>query len=136
MSTPFDHLDQMALNASFAVFADREAVTLVPMVKAAGVNGPLSIDPDRPVQALPMIFSAAPKRIDIGDNGQGRTSGVFNVASASVVVLATVRRSDLLLEPRKDDEVERAGPPARRYRIAELLPDGLSGLVLRLNAIT
>lgn len=135
MTTPFDHLDGMALNAAFAVFADREPVTLIPMTKAAGVNGPLTLDPDRPVQSLPMIFAAAPKRVDIGDNGQGRTSGAFNIASASVVLLATVRLADLCPEPRKDDEVERIGPPARRYRIAELLPDGLSGLTLRLNAL-
>ena len=126
----FDDLDALVLDAAQALFGD--TATIYPMKSgAAGPNAPATADtdPDRPVLTdVAVIRSEWPERLQIGGNGMPTPTGAFKLAASGIRHVATLKPADLAWTPRKGDELVYDDRPARRFRIVELMPDGLSGL--------
>ncbi|TCR69696.1 hypothetical protein [Bosea sp. BK604] len=131
----FDELDALMLDVAQTAFGD--LATLHPMKQgSAGINAALVPDDSRPTQAdISVIQSKWTERGQIGGNGMPTPPGAFKLAVSGMRHVATVTIADLDWLPTKGDELEYAAEPGVRYRIAEPMPDGLSGLHLALTRI-
>ncbi len=126
----FDDLDAMVLDTAGVLFGD--TATIFPMkTGSAGPNAPATADTDpaRPVLSGAMVIrSEWPERLQIGGNGMPTPTGAFKLGAAGVRHVATLKPADLGWTPRDGDELVYDDRPGRRYRIVEVMPDGLSGL--------
>lgn len=131
----FDELDAMALDASLAAFGD--LCTIYPMKPGpAGRNGPSVADEARdPLDDVAVIRSRWAERLQIGGGGLPTPKGAFNQGAAGQRHVATVKLVDLAWPPRQGDELAYADEPDTRFRISELMPDGLAGQHLGLTRI-
>ncbi|KFC63982.1 hypothetical protein FG93_05492 [Bosea sp. LC85] len=131
----FAALDAMMLDAAQAAFGDRS--TLYPMKPgAAGLNGGSVADPDRVILiGVPVIRSEWNERAQLGGRGMPMPPGNFGQGVSGTRHVATVKPAALGWVPGKGDELEYEDRPGIRYRVAEPMPDGLSGLHLSLTRI-
>lgn len=129
----FDELDALALDASLAAFGD--LCTVYPMKPGlSGRNGPTEPDDGRdPLDNVPVIRSRWAERLQIGGGGMPTPQGAFKQGVTGQGHIATVKLSDLLWPPRQGDELAYAADPDVRFRISEVMPDGLAGQHLGLT---
>lgn len=102
----------------------------------AGPNAPLAPDPVRgsaPARAVRAEWSG---RVELGDNGMGRTSGAFRLGVNAPIARATFEVAALPFTPRVNDELEWDDRPGERWRISEVMPDGGTTLTVTLNKVS
>ncbi len=90
-------------------------------------------DSGRAVMVLPRaIVSLSFQRVDIGDNGMGRSSGGGNLNIAGHAIEMSFGKTHLNYEPRRFDEVS---IDAEQYAVATVMDDGGAGWSLKLNRV-
>lgn len=131
----FDDLDAMALDVAVGVFGD--PCTIYPMKPGpAGRSGPTVEDESRdPLDDVPVIRSRWSERLQIGGQGMPTPAGPFKHGVAGQRHLACVKLVDLPWRPKQGDELAYADEPDIRFRISEIMPDGLAGLHLGLTRV-
>lgn len=104
--------------------------TYSPM-KSAPNREPIA-DPARAeVAGLTLVFSEGAQRVSVANNGLGRSSVGVQASFAGHYIFVSVMAGQLPYAPLKNDEV--TDETGKRYRVAEVLPDGLGGCTLRVN---
>ncbi len=131
----FADLDALTLDAAIATFG--ELCTIYPMKSGpAGRNGPNVPDETRdPLDDVPVIRSRWSERLQIGGQGMPTPAGAFKQGVAGQRHLASVKMVDLPWRPKQGDELAYADEPDVRFRISEVMPDGLAGLHLGLTKV-
>ena len=131
----FDDLDALSLEAALGVFGD--LCTVYPMKPGpAGPNAPRVADEARdPLDAVPVIRSRWSERLQIGGQGMPTPRGAFARGVSGQRHVATVKIVDLAWPPRQGDELAYDDEPDVRFRISELMPDGLAGQHLGLTRV-
>lgn len=132
-SSLFDSARRLLARNSTALFA--RGCTLYPMA-SAGPNAPLQADTARQVTAQTAVRAEWASRIELGDNGMGRSSGAFRLGVNAPIARATIEIECLPWLPRQNDEITWHDRPGERYRISEVMPDGGTTLTFTLNKIT
>lgn len=109
------------------------ACTYRPMAYVPNSDPETAPDTNRAVVSdLSVIFSEAAERVSLANNGFGRAGSQVQTSLAGKVIFAGFGKDALPYRPIKNDEIER-GDDGKRYRVAEVLSDGLGGYQLRLN---
>lgn len=89
-------------------------------------------DPARDVTGqLSPIFSEGAARVDLSNNGLGRSGVGIQSSFAGRYIRATLVAGSLPYAPRQGDIL--VEPSGRVLSVAEVLPDGLGGHILKMN---
>lgn len=103
---------------------------------SAGPNAALQPDSGRGSAVARAVRAEWSGRVELGDNGMGRTSGAFRLGVNAPIARATFEAGCLPFAPRMNDELEWHDRPGERWRIAEIMPDGGTTLTVTLNRVT
>jgi hypothetical protein len=102
---------------------------------------PMTVEPNRApapdaarviMFGVTVIYSEGAQRSTLSDNGLGRQGVQVQGTFAARYILATINAGALPYVPVKNDELLRRADQTR-FRVIEVMPDGLGGYALRLN---
>lgn len=126
-----DAMFDFAHDVAAAIWA--RGCTYRPMSYVPNNDPEIAADPARAVVAdLQVIFSEAAERVSLANNGFGRAGSQMQTSLAGKVIFGGFGKDALPYRPIKNDEIQRADDN-KRFRVAEVLSDGLGGYQLRLN---